>query len=354
VAGNYYNMTGCTREELLQMHIMDPLTPQSRIDIQILIEKSLKKYYETGNIENFYIEVQARHYKKDTLFWIDGSVQIVVDENREPSHIVGVSRDIDAKKQIEFELDKYRDNLEKMVQETAEKNEELGKLHTVKDKLFSVVAHDLRSPMGALVSVLKLAGKNMLDAETQAQLFKDISMRVDDTYGLLDNLLRWAKSQMQGISPMPVSFDAREASHAVTYGIQYVAANKEIVLNNFIENHQIFADRDMFAVVLRNLTMNAIKYTSAVGEVTLASELSNNMLIISVKDNGIGMPQDVHDKLFKLSETQSRRGTNNESGTGLGLVLCADFAKANGGSIWFTSKVGEGSTFYFSVPLKES
>jgi two-component system sensor histidine kinase/response regulator len=205
--------------------------------------------------------------------------------------------------------------------------------------------------MGALISILKLANKNMLDAETQAQLLKDISSRVDDTYGLLDNLLRWAKSQMQGISPAPVRFDAQEASRAVTDGIRYIAANKGIVLNNFIENHQIFADRDMFAAVLRNLTMNAIKYTSAVGYVTLASELSDDMLVISVKDNGTGMPQDVQDKLFKLSETQSRRGTNNESGTGLGLVLCADFAKTNGGNIWFTSKEGEGSTFYFSVPV---
>ena len=234
---------------------------------------------------------------------------------------------------------------------STEKNLELKKLNTVKDKLFSVVAHDLRSPMGALISILKMANKNMLDAETQAQLFKDISRRVDETYGLLENLLRWAKSQMQGMVPAPVCFNAQEASLAVTDAIQYIAGSKNIALNNYIENHQVFADRDMFYAVVRNLTMNAIKYTSAVGEVTLASEISDNMLVISVKDNGTGMPQEVQDKLFKLSETHSRRGTNNESGTGLGLVLCADFAKANSGNIWFTSKEGEGSTFYFSIPL---
>jgi len=98
--------------------------------------------------------------------------------------------------------------------------------------------------------------------------------------------------------------------------------------------------------------MNAIKYTPAEGKITIDSELSDNKLIISVKDTGTGMPQEVQDKLFKLSETRSQRGTNNESGTGLGLVLCADFVKINGGNIWFNSKQGEGSTFCFSVPVK--
>jgi signal transduction histidine kinase len=239
-----------------------------------------------------------------------------------------------------------------LYRKTTEKNRELKKLHAVKDKLFSVVAHDLRNPMGALMSVLKLANKNMLDAETQAQLLKDISARVDDTYSLLDNLLHWSKSQMQGIVPAPVCFDAQEGSRAVTDRLQAIAAHKNIVLNNRIEKQQIYIDRDMFAVVVRNLTMNAIKYTPEVGEITLASELKDNMLIISVRDNGTGMSPEVQKKLFKLAETRSQRGTNNESGTGLGLVLCADFVKINGGNIWFTSIQSEGSTFFFNVPVK--
>jgi signal transduction histidine kinase len=233
---------------------------------------------------------------------------------------------------------------------TTEKNRELKNLHTVKDKLFSVVAHDLRNPMGALMSMLKLANNNKLDLETQSKLLKDISTRIDDTYGLLDNLLHWSKSQMQGIVPSPAYFDAQEGSRAVTDSLQTIAVHKNIVLNNRIEKQQVYADRNMFAVVVRNLTMNAIKYTPEVGEITLASELKDGMLIISVKDNGTGMTQEVQDQLFQLSETRSQRGTNNESGTGLGLVLCADFVKLNGGSIWFTSKQGEGSTFFFSVP----
>ena len=241
-----------------------------------------------------------------------------------------------------------------LYRKTAEKNRELKKLHTVKDKLFSVVAHDLRSPMGALMSVLKMAHNHMLDAGMQAQLFKDISKQVDDTYGLLDNLLHWSKSQMQGITPSPVYFDVQVGIQTVADSLQNIAATKMIALNNRIGKQQVYADRDMFAVVIRNLLVNAFKYTSEGGEVTLASELKGDMLIISVKDTGTGMTQGVQDKLFKLSETRSQRGTNNESGTGLGLVLCADFVKINGGSIWFTSMQGEGSTFYFSIPVKGS
>jgi len=235
---------------------------------------------------------------------------------------------------------------------TTGKNRKLKQLHTVKDKLFSVVAHDLRNPMGALTSILRLANNGMIDVETQARLLKDISTRVEDTYGLLDNLLHWSKSQMQGMVPSSAYFNVQEESRSVTDSLQSVAMSKMITLNNNIENHQAYADRDMFAVVVRNLATNALKYTSAGGEVTLASELSDGMLIISVKDTGTGMTQKVQDKLFQLTETKSQRGTNNESGTGLGLVLCADFVKINGGSIWFTSKTGKGSTFYFSIPVK--
>jgi len=233
-----------------------------------------------------------------------------------------------------------------------DKNHEMEELHSVKDKLFSVVAHDLRGPIATLMAVLNLSRSNTLDAATQAQLLIDASKRVDDVNGLLDNLLRWAKSQMQGLAASPVYFNAQEGSNTVTNPMQNVAVSKKIALDDRIGNHQIYADRDMFATVVRNLTANAIKYTSAGGEVTLSSHLVDDMLVISVMDSGTGMPPEVQNKLFKLSVTKSQRGTDNEAGTGLGLVLCADFVKANGGKIWFNSVPGEGSTFYFSVPVK--
>jgi len=236
---------------------------------------------------------------------------------------------------------------------TIEKNRELKEMHRVKDKLFSVVAHELRSPMASLMSVLKLTNMNLIDIETQNQLLKDVAKRVDDVYGLLDNLLRWAKSQMQGIVLKPVCFDVQHEIRTVVRDLQNIANSKMIVLRSCAGKQEVYADSDIFSVVLRNLTTNALKYTSAGGEVTIDSELSGNKMVVSVKDTGTGMPKEVQDKLFNFSETRSQRGTDNESGTGLGLVLCADFVKANGGRIWFTSVQDEGSTFYFTVPVKK-
>jgi signal transduction histidine kinase len=232
------------------------------------------------------------------------------------------------------------------------KNNELKKLHTVKDKLFSVISHDLRSPMNSLLSTLKVISSNMLDANTQNQTLNDISKSVDDTYGLIENLLHWSKNQMYGIVASPAYFNVQEEIVSVLNNLIETAAAKKITLNNYIGNQQVFTDKDMFSVVVRNLITNAIKYTPAGGNITLNAELSENKLIISIQDSGLGMSQDIQSKLFKLSDSSSQLGTNNEIGTGLGLVLCADFVKINGGEIGFYSKEGEGSTFYFSVYIK--
>ena len=237
---------------------------------------------------------------------------------------------------------------------TVEKNRELHQLHTVKDKLFSIIAHDFRSPIASLISMLELAKMKMLDPEEQAEIFMNISKRVEDVYKLLDNLLKWAKSQMHGIVVSPVYFDAQDEVNEVLNGLQNVAEAKKISLNARVGKHEIFADRDMFSVIVRNLASNAIKFTFEGGEIIIDSEMSDNKLVISVKDKGTGMTPEVLNNLFKLTKTKSVRGTNNEAGTGLGLLLCSDFVKANGGEIWVNSKQDEGSTFSFSVPLNKA
>ena len=230
---------------------------------------------------------------------------------------------------------------------TKEKNRELQKLHSTKDKLFSVVSHELRNALGSLMSLLKMSTPENLDAK----LFALILKQIDDVYALIVNLLSWAKNQMHGLKISPIYFDVHNETYEISDSLHEIAAKKNIKLNNLIEKHKIYADRDIFSIVVRNLTTNAIKFTPEGGEVTLDAKLIDNMLVVSVKDTGIGMSQEVQDKLFNFSETKSQRGTKNEVGAGLGLILCADFVKANGGRIWFNSKQGVGTTFFFSVPV---
>ena len=227
-------------------------------------------------------------------------------------------------------------------------------MHKVKDKLFSVVSHDMRGQMAALSSILRLAAESKNDdIEVVMALLESALLQVEKTYEMFDNLLRWTKSQMQGIIAHPVCCDIQKESATITDNLQNMAISKQISLVNRIEKQQTLVDCDILHVIIRNLTINALKYTSAGGEVTLSSEMKDNMLIISVKDTGTGMSDEVRDKLFQLSEIGSSRGTDNEKGTGLGLILCADFAKTIGGKIWFTTEQGKGSTFYFSIPVTD-
>jgi len=235
---------------------------------------------------------------------------------------------------------------------TIEKNKELRIFHEVKNKLFSVIAHDLRSPITSLMSMLDLANKDLMDKEMKVSLLQIITQRVKDVYKLLDNLLQWAKTQMHGVAIAPVYFDVQTEIQTVIDNLQIIADEKKITLNCQIKNHKIFADKDMFSVIVRNLISNAIKFSNQNGVVTIDSEEQKDKLVISVKDTGIGMSQEVQKNLFKISKSKSGLGTNNETGTGLGLLLCLDFIKVNGGDLWFDSKLGEGSKFSFSLPAR--
>ena len=228
---------------------------------------------------------------------------------------------------------------------------ESEEMHKAKDKVFSVLSHDLRGSIANLISINWLTIESEEDTELKMSLLKDATAQLEMNFEMVDNLLRWAKSQMRGIVATPSFFDIQEESQIVTEILQHMAIHKQITLTNLIEKQRVYVDRDFFNVILRNLTTNALKYTSPEGEVTLTSELKDKMLVIAVKDNGTGMSAEVQEKLFKLSENNSISGTNNEKGMGLGLILCADFVRTIGGQIWFTTEQGKGSTFYFSIPL---
>ena len=201
---------------------------------------------------------------------------------------------------------------------------------------------------------MQLLTSRKMDPEKQEMMLKEVSQRATETYALLNNLLFWSKSQMGGLNPNPQYFEIRERSDDIIRQIQQQADNKGVILENTIVGQQVYADPDMTDVVIRNLLTNAIKYTHEGDAVRLFAEVKDNFLEISIKDQGLGIPPEVQQTLFKITETNSRKGTSNEQGSGLGLVLCADFVKLNGGAIRFESVAGEGSTFYFTIPLNAS
>jgi signal transduction histidine kinase len=229
------------------------------------------------------------------------------------------------------------------------RGKELMELNHLKDKFFSIISHDLRSPVNALSGVLDLMEQGAITPEEQRSLIKSLQGQFEQTRNLLDNLLDWALVQMDKIV---VKLESLELHKVVAGNIKLlrVAQEKRIDLkNNVNENLKVLSDPNMVNLVLRNLMLNAIKFTNNGGEVVVSAEQEGEWVVVSVKDNGVGISPENLDQIFDKSTHYSTRGTANEKGTGLGLKLCKEFVEKNGGKIWVESEVGKGSTFKFTL-----
>ncbi len=257
--------------------------------------------------------------------------------------LVGVVSDITERKQAELEI--------KL------KNDELQKINAEKDKFFSIIAHDLRGPFSGFMGLTDLLAEgcaNMTSDEVQkiGELLRGSAFNL---FGLLENLLTWSRMQ-RGIMPFePVS---QVLKSKIEEGMALViesALKKEITIGYEIEDELVaFADSNMLLTLIRNLASNAVKFTPRGGNITIsAKQCTSHLVEISVKDTGIGMDQFKIDNLFKLDINTSRKGTEGEISTGLGLILCKDFVEKHGGKLWVESAENEGSTFYFTLPAKE-
>lgn len=229
------------------------------------------------------------------------------------------------------------------------KNQELGKLNRVKDKFFSIISHDLKSPFQSLSGVLELMSYNALSDQDINKLFKELKVKFDSTNYLLENLLEWARVQMQ-----ETKFDPNEIQlHKTIEEELSVVKNsnsKDVDLQNNVEKVSLaHADMNMFKLVIRNLVSNAVKFTKHKGNVEVLSEDMGDFVCISVKDNGVGISKENQQKLFSEEASFSTLGTALEAGTGLGLNLCKEFVEMHGGKIWVESEEGKGSTFKFTL-----
>ena len=247
------------------------------------------------------------------------------------------------RRQINTLLLKHQEDMEK-------RSEELERLNQVKDKFFSIISHDLRSPINALAGLLDLIDKGAVKPEELPNHVRELKSRFNHTRTLLNNLLDWTLLQMDKLNLQPTRINLHKL---VDENIQLLgmSQSKQIkILNQAPEEAFIFADLNTTNLVIRNLMTNAIKFTNDGGVVTIAAKGKENEWVITVSDNGIGINPDVMKILFDKTAPYTTRGTANEKGTGLGLILCKEFVEKNGGKIWVESSPGNGSKFSFTMP----
>lgn len=230
------------------------------------------------------------------------------------------------------------------------RSEELERLNQVKDKFFSIISHDLRSPINALSGILDVMSRGGLSQAEFGEQTKELRIRFNHTRTLLNNLLDWTLLQMDKLSLQATPI---ELAKIIDENIQLLASlqSKQISLINNVRAGTIaYADSNTINLVFRNLITNAIKFTNEGGTVIIDAKDQENGWLISVQDNGIGIRKDVQQILFDKTSPYTTRGTANEKGTGLGLILCKEFIEKNGGKIWVESADGKGSIFWFTIP----
>jgi signal transduction histidine kinase len=246
----------------------------------------------------------------------------------------------------------------KITQEQKEQMEiyarELKEANRSKDKFISVLSHDLKNPFNILVGyshllVEGLESNDLLDAKECALV---IRQTIDNTLKLLENLLEWTRNESGMIRFNPESIELNELLDQVLALLNQQADVKGISITRSIPSGvQVIADREMLSTILRNLISNALKYTRSGGAINISAECTPEAVVFSVRDNGIGMSSEKLESLFLHDQRESSPGTDQEKGTGLGLILAHDFVKAHGGNIWAESEKDQGSVFYFTIPI---
>ena len=229
-------------------------------------------------------------------------------------------------------------------------------LNLTKDKFFSIISHDLKSPFNSILGfsqilVDKLNEKNYDGVDENASILHQSAERA---MNLLINLLEWARSQTGKIEFSPEYFELVDFIEETIQIFDDIAAQKSIIITRSLPNEiPAFFDKHMISTVLRNLISNAIKFTRQGGEISISAQHEHKVVTVSVRDNGVGIPQERLDKLFRIDDNETTPGTNKEEGTGLGLILCKEFVEKHGGKIWVESEVGKGSEFKFTLPIDD-
>ena len=257
-----------------------------------------------------------------------------------------------------IQIAKHKSELENTIEDIRIANEKLKELNATKDKFFTILAHDLKSPFNAIVnfSDLLLVNYDKYDSEKQKEFIKYIHQSAENTYKLLENLLLWSRSQIGLIEFNPKEENLFSISIETIELLHPNAKSKSISINNEIpEDLLVKTDKELYVTILRNLLTNAVKFSPKGGNIIIKADTITNKNNVSfskiyVIDEGIGISQEKIKKLFLITENISTKGTEDETGTGIGLILCKDFVEMHGGEIKVESKENIGTTISFTIP----
>lgn len=311
---------------------------KSRIDELSLKFEAEQKEKENAVLKTENLKAQKESDKKTMIIWVSVAIVVVLT-------ILVI---------LQYRFNKSKSELNERLLNTnkkiAQKNEELKKLNEVKNRMLSIVGHDVKGPLGSISSLLKLINSGELTTDQEKEFLQDLESETSKTSMLLENLLHWTKSQFDGLE---VHLDERELKVAVDHIVSLYEnpiRKKKIIVENAVDaKDTAIVDKQLLDLILRNLISNAIKYVYEGGKIRFESHRKEGMVQLKVIDNGMGMAREKIDTLF--AKSSSTLGANDEKGTGLGLVLTKDAVEECGGSLKVESEKGKGSTFILELPL---
>lgn len=253
---------------------------------------------------------------------------------------------------MQLETEQKNHELEKLQKETEEKNKELAKINSIKDRLISMIAHDIRSPLASLQNTLTLTRENILNAEEFSGLAQNLESDIYNLRGMLDNMLLWSREQVVEINVNKVAFNIDEVVKEIVALQKNSLMLKNITVHNYLqEKLEVVSDREMVTAVLRNIFSNALKFTPNGKNIYIQQMMLNNKVYISIRDEGQGISSDVLEKINN-KEHISTRGTGNEKGTGIGLMFCRELLQKLDEAFDITSLPGKGTSVTFSISYK--
>jgi len=343
---------------------LDLLFPENSLrESKLRIRNALTK-----NLETIEIPILTKKKEIRTVLW--NSANIYDIDNNTVFSTIAQGNDITERVNAEQNAKERTKDLEVansllkqelteriLAQQALRKSEtQLKELNATKDKFFNIIAHDLKNPFTSLIGSSELLFYNIdqLNHEKITQLAKILNDSAKSGYAILQNLLDWSRSQTGLLKFNPEKINLKNLVDENILNLEQFSANKEIEMHSTVkETIFIFADKNMIKTILRNLLSNAVKFSFRSGKVFVNAVEGQDKVTISVKDDGIGIPEEDIEKIFRIDANYVVPGTENEQGTGLGLKLSKEFVEKQGGKIWVESTENKGSVFKFSIPVKE-